>query len=302
MSRDLSPNDPRNQRGGNPDPREIEEAIREDRQISQASSGQLPRPVERPNETRRPPVHFVAGHAVLYEGEHGYRLTATQIRAITELGKFRLIAAYDLARHTYQGQRELAQSDVGYLMSRGLVERGVFDGPEATPRELLALTRRGHRLLRANMLVPRNQAVYHGFVRPKEANHDADLYRLYQKEAKRIRSEGGTNLRVILDYELKRKINRDIAHFGIETKPEIAERYGLRVVDNKIPIPDLRLEYETRHGEMAMVDLELVTEHYRGRKLAEKVRAGFRLFAPHVETDHLRILDQQGLTAEILSL
>jgi hypothetical protein len=213
------------------------------------------------------------------------------------------VAAYDLAQHAYHGQRQLAQSDVDYLISRGLVRRGTFAGPEATPRELLTLSSHGHRLLRANVLVPRDQAVHHGFIKPKEANHDADLYRLYQKEAERIRSEGGTNIRVILDSELKRKINRDVARFGVEARPEIAERYGLRVVRHKIPVPDLRIEYQTRDKEMARVDLELVTEHYRGRSLGEKVRAGFRLFAPRGEADHLRrVLDQQELTAEILWL
>jgi hypothetical protein len=37
--------------------------------------------------------------------------------------------------------------------------------------------------------------------------------------------------------------------------------------------------------------------------VAEKVRAGFSLYTPHGETDHLRrVLDQHELTAEILSL
>ena len=304
MSRDIPPDEPREAPGGNTDPRKMEEAIRErDREISRASLGHSSRPLERPTDTQRPPIPFVDGVAVLYDRERGYRLTENQISAITELGKFRVIAAYNLAQHAYKGQLQLAQSDMEYLISRGLARRSSFEGPEAIPRELLTLTRRGHRLLRANVLVPRDQAVYHGFVKPNEANHDADLYRLYQKEAERIRSEGGTNVRVVLDYELKRKINRDIARFGTEARLEIAERYGLKVVRNKIPVPDLRIEYETRDGEMARVNLELVTEHYRRRSLGEKVRAGFRLFALRGEADHLRrVLDRQELTAEILSL
>jgi hypothetical protein len=54
---------------------------------------------------------------------------------------------------------------------------------------------------------------------------------------------------------------------------------------------------------VARVDLELVTEHYRGRCLADKVRAGFSLYAQLGEGDRLRrVLDQRELTAEILSL
>jgi hypothetical protein len=145
--------------------------------------------------------------------------------------------------------------------------------------------------------------VYHGFVKPREANHDADLYRLYQKEAARIEEKGGKNLRVVLDFELKRKINREIARLGTDVRPEIAARHGLQVVRNKIPIPDLRIEYETREGDAARVNLELVTEHYRGRHVADKVHAGFSLYTPRGEADHLRrVLDQHELTAEILSL
>ena len=147
------------------------------------------------------------------------------------------------------------------------------------------------------------QAVYYGFLKLREAKHNADLYRLYHKEADRIEVRGGRNLRVILDYELKRRINRDIAGFGADARTEIAARHGLEVVGNKIPVPDLRIEYETLDGEIARVNLELVTEHYRGRHVAEKVHAGFSLYTPRGEADRLRrVLDQRELTADILSL
>jgi len=62
-------------------------------------------------------------------------------------------------------------------------------------------------------------------------------------------------------------------------------------------------KYETRDGNMGRVNLELVTEHYRGRNVAEKARAGFSLYTPRGEGDKLRrVLDQQELTAEIFSL
>jgi len=258
---------------------------------------------ERTPEDRRPDIQFRDGRAVLYDRDRGYRLNESEIRTIVELGKFRVIAAHDLSEHAYGGNRELATRDVQNLVRQGLARTGTFEGPEATPRQLLTLTKRGHCLLRANRLAPQGQAIYYGFVKPREANHDADLYRLYHKEASRIEAKGGRNLRVILDYELKRKINREIARLGTEARPEIAARHGLQVVRNKIPVPDLRIEYETREGDVARVNLELVTEHYRGRHVADKVHAGFSLYTPHGEADHLRrVLDQHEITAEILSL
>jgi len=195
------------------------------------------------------------------------------------------------------------QDDLRNLLRQGLIRKGRFDGPEHTPRELVTLTKAGLRLLRTNRLVPRDQAVYHGFVKPREANHDADLYVLYQKETARIEAKRGRPVRVVLDFELKKKLNHDFAKFGVEARKEIAARHGLRVVQGKIPVPDMRIEYEKPDGEMARVDLELVTEHYRGRSIADKVRAGFALYTPRGEGDRLRrVLDGQELTAEILSL
>ena len=46
--------------------------------------------------------------------------------------------------------------------------------------------------------------------------HDADLYRLYQAQAERIEAAGGRVARVILDYELKRNLNRELASLAPE--------------------------------------------------------------------------------------
>jgi len=240
---------------------------------------------------------------VFYERERPYRLRQSEVHTLSELGKFRVIAGEDLATHAYQGHRGEMEHDIRNLAQQGLIRQGVFEGPEASPREMLTLTKEGHRLLRENRFVPEGQATYRGSVKPKEANHDADIYRLYQKEADRILDEGGKKLRVILDFELKKKLNRDFATFGAESRQEIASRHGLQVVGEKIPVPDLRIEYETRDGEMARVDLELATEHYRPGQLAEKVRAGFSLYASRSDADRLRrVLDQRELTGEILRL
>jgi hypothetical protein len=65
----------------------------------------------------------------------------------------------------------------------------------------------------------------------------------------------------------------------------------------------VRIEYDTPDGERARVDIELATSHYRLRNLAEKVRAGFSIYAHTNDVSNLRrVLDQRELTAEILSL
>jgi hypothetical protein len=262
------------------------------------------RPPEKPKiERERSEVYSRPARAVYYDGDRGYKVSASEIRSMVELGKFRAISETDLGNYLYGGERKLLERGIQNLVRQGLVQRGRFEGSEGLSRTLLTLTKRGNRLLRANRLVARDQVTYSGFVRPREANHDADLFQLYQKEAARIEQKGGHIRRVVLDFEITRKVNRDLAKLGSEARPEIAARHGLQVVRNKIPIPDMQIEYETREGDGARVNLELVTEHYSGRHMAEKARAGFSLYTPRGEGDKLRrVLDQQELTAETYSL
>jgi hypothetical protein len=88
-----------------------------------------------------------------------------------------------------------------------------------------------------------------------------------------------------------------------EARERIAEEHGLSIVNGRIQVPDLRVEYETVGTDRQHVDLELATRHYRARSLAEKAKAGFSLYAPGDDASRLRkILDQREITAEIRSL
>jgi hypothetical protein len=236
-----------------------------------------------------------------------FRLRRSEVAAMVEIGKFRAIAQEDLTEFFYAGDKARFRPDVENLVRQDLVEMKSIPHEEKGSRALLALTKQG-RFVTKNTAAPTAQILYHGFTKPREAHHDADLYRLYQKAAEKIESSGGKSLRVILDYELKKRVYHDLAKLGKEQvsssdKRPIAERHGLKMVHGKIPMPDVRIEYETRDGEKARIDLELATGHYRGRNLAEKVRAGFSLYAHADETSKLRRdLDQRELTAEILPL
>jgi hypothetical protein len=245
-------------------------------------------------------VHELRGRA--------YRLRSSEIATMVELGKFRAVAKEDLSEFVYGSNADRMRPDVENLVRQGLVEMKSIPHEETGSRQLLTLTKHGHRFLTQTQSAGKGQALHHGFTKPREAHHDADLYRLYQKAAAKIEGQGGRNLRLVLDYELKKRLYHDLAKLGddrnsTDSKRAIAEKHGLQVVRGKIPVPDVRIEYETRDGERARVDLELATGHYRGRNLSEKVRAGFSLYAHAEDVSKLRrILDQRELTAEILSL
>jgi hypothetical protein len=83
----------------------------------------------------------------------------------------------------------------------------------------------------------------------------------------------------------------------------VARQNGLTVIEGKIPLPDLRIEYDTPAGDLARVDLELTTGHYHGPALQAKVEAGFKMYAADGSASRLsRVLEEREITASILSL
>jgi hypothetical protein len=83
-----------------------------------------------------------------------------------------------------------------------------------------------------------------------------------------------------------------------------SRRYrAARIVDRKIALPDLRIEYETPEGDLDHVDLELATEHCHRGHMALKTRAGFKMYG-FVSTSRGRRAQWEGheLTATVLSL
>ena len=243
-----------------------------------------------------------------YVRDRAYLLRDSEMHSIKEIGKFRVIAVSDLAKYVYGGNRERMDKDIRHLARHSLVSDKTVEISQKKTLRIVTLTKTGHRLLKNTNEVPDDQPIYHSLMKPREVKHDADLYRLYQREAARIERGGGRPVRVLLDYELKRNLNRDLAQMAPEkddpnAKDRIAEKHGLHVVNGKIPVPDLRVEYETPELELRHVDLELATRDYRPRAMAEKAAAGFSLYGRSGDASRLRrVLDEREITARILTL
>jgi hypothetical protein len=266
-----------------------------------------PRAADRLTRNERVPEALDSPRAH-YTRDRTYFLRDSELETLAEVGTFRVIAARDLARAGYGGDAERMEREIRRLKQQSLLAEKRLPLGQNNATRLFALTKRGARLVRKSGRVPDKQAIYHGFAKPREAKHDADLYRLYQAEVERIESTGGRATRVVLDYELKRNLNRDLAAledegWTAEALEQIAERHGLSVVGGKIPVPDLRIEYDTSEMERQHVDLELATRNYRPRALGEKAKAGFSLYARREDTSRLRrVLDESEITAKILFL
>jgi hypothetical protein len=289
----------RQQKSTSPDSRDSRNPAREERR--RADDTEVRERHSTPEERSDSPRAY-------YVRDRAYLLRDSEMNSLKEIGRFRVIPVSDLAKFAYGGNRERMEKDIRALARKSLVRDKTLEISRKKTLRVVTLTKAGHRVLKNTNQVPDCQPIYHGLVKPREVKHDADLYRLYQKELARIERGGGRPVRVLLDYELKRNLNRDLALLGPEKdnpdrKREVAEKHHLHVVNGKIPVPDLRVEYEKPELELRHVDLELATRDYRPRAMAAKAAAGFSMYARSEDASRLRrVLDEREITAGILNL
>jgi hypothetical protein len=247
----------------------------------------------------------------IQERGYTYQISPAELDTMREIGRFRTIAIEDLRRTLYRGDASQMREELRSLRDQGLLQLKAArtrNGREKLP--VVVLTKIGKTIVARERADDSGQKFYAGFVKPGEVAHDAAIYRMYQAEAAKIERAGGKIRRVVLDYELKHKIYSVLAKARAlppaeyaKKQAEVAKENGLIVVKGKIPLPDLRIEYETREGEQARVNLEVATQHYHGGALAAKAEAGFKMYAVDGSGGHLsKVLDDHDIVAEILSL
>lgn len=230
---------------------------------------------------------------------------------LRDVGRFRTVSADALLKHQYNGMAAAMRKDLMHLQQEGLLQRrSISVGKNRDTLVVVALTRVGARVTRRDDNLPDRQAVYADFVKPAEVPHDAAIYQMYQAEARQIEARGGRIHRVVLDYELKKgvysKLARERDSGALEyaqRQQEIADEQRLPIVDGRIALPDLRIEYETPEGDLDRVDLELATEHYHRGHMDAKARAGFKMYG-FVSTSrgHRAQWEGRELTAAVLAL
>lgn len=248
----------------------------------------------------------------------GLRLRPEEQKLIAETGRFRVLSIEDAVRTIYGGDKRALRTDLHFLHEKGVLSLDSVatrnDGRWLRPRkiEVISLTQQGEHLARDVGAFPVEQRLYHGMVKPREVEHDTQIYRAYLKEAEKIARTGGTSLRVELDFELKSKVyravhearkadpERDLA----EIRREAAAQFDLPYISNKIEIPDARIHYELDQGaRAAFSDIEVVTAAYRPGHMRAKVQAGFRMYASASDRSRLaKIEDEHHLLDWVLEL
>jgi hypothetical protein len=225
---------------------------------------------------------------------------------MADLGTFRVVAATDLSDYAYSGDAPRMEKELRHLERQGLAVERTLPTSRQNSLRVVGLTKLGKRLLRNTNLLADNQAVYHGIVNPRSQTRCGTLSPLPCR-GEAGSSAGGRPLRVILDYELKRHLNR-------EREPLGERRNGTREIatlaegmdggrERQDSFPTCGSNTRPRTSRLSRIDLELATRHYRPRGLAEKALAGFALYGPREDAPRLRrILAEQELTARIFAL
>jgi hypothetical protein len=190
---------------------------------------------------------------------------------LTTVGTFRAVAVKDLRTYQYGQNDWLFDQDLRCLKRQGLIRMHRLMVGERTCIEVLVLTREAKELLAYVGRENGRQVSYVGLVKPREVAHDAAIYRMYEAEAAQIKARGGVVHHVVLDSELQASIYATLAKARslprlayAKRQRDVAQANGLQVVGGRIPLPDLRLEYQTAEGDLTKVDLELATHHYHG--------------------------------------
>lgn len=257
----------------------------------------------------------------------GMQLRPEERKALLELGRFRVIRKSDLADALYDGKQHKLNKDLDYLRAKGLVATRHInlrrDGKRRQIErvEVATLTKDGRAWLRNSGEVPQGQAVYAGFVKPREMEHDSLIYRAYRKQAEKIADDGGTNLRVKLDFEIKAEVQKaiyaerkpDPTREMAQVKEQVAERLDLPFVNGRIQIPDARIEFDRKPqgdpnpdegSRTGHEDIEVLTAAYRRGHLRSKAQAGFRAFAARADqaTITSKIEDDHDMMRDILDL
>ena len=114
------------------------------------------------------------------------------------------------------------------------------------------------------------------------------VYRAAGAAQARIESAGGRVVRVRIDAELKGRLaaraeraRRRAGRRAAELERcRAAAALGLPVEEGQVLVPDAQIEYVDAAGRTGRCNVEVASEHYRGRSIRAKARAGFVLCAP----------------------
>ncbi len=232
-----------------------------------------------------------SGHRREYDGRTPRRTLEARIDGVVrDVGAFRAVALRDLIERQFDGHPYAARRGIGLAERRGWVRRRKARGPKGGEFTVVVATAAGAD--RAGTLWRAagrpEQRTFSGAVKPSEIGHDVAVYRAANAAQARIEAAGGRVVRVRIDAELKGRLaaraereRRARGRTAAEAaRARAAAELGLAVEDGQVLVPDAQVEYVDAAGRTGRCNVEVASEHYRGRSIRAKARAGFVLCAP----------------------
>ena len=108
---------------------------------------------EKAHEARSP------AERAYYVRDRWYLLRDSEIHSMKEIGKFRVIAAADLAHYAYGGDGKRMEKEIQHLERERLVSAKTLEISHTKTLRVVTLTKAGHRLLKRTNLLPDDQAI-----------------------------------------------------------------------------------------------------------------------------------------------
>jgi hypothetical protein len=238
-------------------------------------------------------VDLPRGHdrEIVHDGRNReYTLRGSESRTLSTVGAFRVVSARALRDHDAR-PADPRSGDLRHLREQGLIRTERLHGHRD---HVVVLTDRGRDLLKSHRddrYQDHRQEFYAGLAKPREVEHDAQIYNAYLREAEGLAGREARIDRVVLDYELKREYqtwlhDRDSDREDGGGRPdrdaheieEWAREHDLPYFDDQVHFPDLRIEYTELDGRLDHQDIEVTTIHYRGAHGAAAARSGFSCY------------------------
>ena len=278
------------------DPRDFEPREHEDRRPQLGRGSGVADGVRGPDTPTRDPRDVAGRHVDLPIGPRreplrvrgrDYCINGHQSRMLATVGAFRVVSSRDLEASLGRGGNRRS-ADLRHLRESGLIETRPLPGHRD---RVVTLTDQGRELLESQRRPGEEgarQAFYAGVRKPRELEHDVQVYRAYREAADRLTGGGNRLRRVVLDYELKREYQRFLQERNRgradgDGRPDRdadevaawAVEHHLPYFDGQVHFPDVRIEYEDFDGRSREEDVEVTTIHYRGAHAAATARSGF---------------------------
>jgi hypothetical protein len=222
----------------------------------------------------------------VYDRDRHYTLRESESRTLSTVGAFRVVSSRDLIDH-HGRATDPRSGDLRHLREQGLIRTVPVQGRKDVA---VVLTERGRSLLeshRHDRDRDHRQEFYAELEKPREMEHDAQIYTAYLCEAERLLERGARIERVVLDYELKREYQewlheRDRGSGRPDRDEDEIEEWArvhdLPYFDEQVHFPDVRIEYEDIDGRRDHEDVEVMTVHYRGGRAAAAAQSGFSCY------------------------